>query len=147
VKIPKNVLIIGQVCAITYRPTKARRATSVDFEAQGKEIMIATNKTHSQLFMFENVQTGKVEAVTDKSGHVKGFVHQLIEFKIPQLTLKKIGSIVSIRYKTVWWEGLLREYRHDFGTNEMYADKYSRFTTIGITTKKGKILNKDGITG
>jgi len=146
-RIPKTVLIIGKVAAITYRPTKSRSAVSLDFDAKRGDFLLATNKTHTQLYIFENVRTGKVEAVTDKSGIVKGFVHELVEYEIPTTELKNIGVILTIRYSSVWWEGgPAREYRHDFKAATLYADKYSRFKTIGIKPKKGKVLNADGIT-
>jgi hypothetical protein len=146
-RIPKKVLIIGKVAAITYRPTKSRSAVSLDFEAKRGDFLLATNPTHTQLYIFENVRTGKVQAMTDAKGVVKGFIHELVEYEVPTTTLKHIGVILTIRYHTVWWEGEpAREYRHDFTKAALYADKYSRFKTIGIKTTKGKILNNDGIT-
>lgn len=146
-QIPKNVLIIGQISGITYKADKARAATSIDFDARGGEYLLATDKAHRNLYIFENVKTGKVDAVIDKSGIVKGFIHQAVHYKVPTLKLKKIGSVLTIRYTSVWWENKRREYRHDFKKGvAMYADKYTRFSTIGIKPTRGKVLNADGIT-
>jgi hypothetical protein len=146
-QIPNHVLIIGVVSAMTFKTDKSKRITSIDFLPRGKEMIIATNKTHTQLYIFENIQTGVVKAMTDKAGHVAGYIHQLIEFELPQTTLKKVGNILSIQYRTVWWEGVEREYRHEFNDAKLYANAYSRFKTMGIKPKHGKILTEDGITG
>ena len=145
-RIPKKVLVIGTVSGITYKPTKSRTSTSIDFDARGDEYVIATNSTHTQLYIFPNVRTGKVDAVTDDTGLVKGFIHQAVHYDVPAVTLKKIGSIVTIRYKSRWWETVQREYRHDFKKGvAFYADKYSRFSVMGIKPARGKVINKNGI--
>ena len=146
-KIPKNVLIVGTVSTITYQPTKSKRAEFIDYDGMRETYFLATNKTHTELYIIEDVRTGKNSSVEDKRGIVKGYIHQAIELDVPKLTLKKIGKILSIRYRSVWWEGTLTEYRHDFKGNDFFADRYSRFKTMGIKAVRGKILNKNGITG
>jgi hypothetical protein len=146
-RIPKKVLIIGTVAAITYRHANSKTATSIDFESRNSEYVLATNATHTALYIFENVRTGKVKAVLDKNGICKGFQHELVQYEIPTLELKKIGSLITIRYHSMWWEGELKEYRHDFDSAQLWADKQSRFKTIGITPKRGKILSSDGFIG
>lgn len=144
-KIPKKILIVGVIEEITYLKDKARTPATINFSAKKKDYLLATNPIYTALYIFESNTTGKIEIIRDKKGLQSGFLHQIIKYEIPNIELKKIGVPLTIRYKSTWWTGELMEYRHDFKDRLFYADAYSRFKTMGIKAKKGKVLNERGI--
>lgn len=144
-RIPKKVLIVGFVESITWQRDKSRAATTIDYTNQKDSFLLATNQGHTHLYIFKNKSTGKIDLIRDKSGAQKGFIHQVVHYEIPSLSLSKIGKVIRIRYRSTWWTGELEEYRHDFENSTLWSDKYTRFETIGIKPKSGKILNQNGI--
>lgn len=144
-RIPKKVLIIGLVEEITYRKDNSRTPTTINFSAKKGDFLLAVNPSYTTLFIFESSTTGKVEIIRDKNGIQSGMMHQIIRYQVPELELKKLGSAITIRYRSTWWEGDLMEYRHDFKNADFYGDSYTRIKSMGIKLKKGKILNSRGI--
>lgn len=146
-RIPKKVLIVGIVEEITYLREKAKSPVTINFSAKKGDYLLATNQSHTALFIFKSTPKGKVEIIRDSSGKQSGFLHQIIHYEIPSLELKKTGQALTIRYRSTWWEGELMEYRHDFDNTFIFSDSYSRSHTFGLKPKKGKILTMNGITG
>lgn len=144
-RIPKKILIVGTVEEITYQKDKARSPVTINFSAKNKDYLLATNSTYTALYIFESNTTGKVTIIKDKKGLQSGFLHQVIKYEIPNIELKKHGAALTIRYCSTWWEGEMKEYRHDFKDAIFFTESYSRFKTMGIKPKKGKIIGADGI--
>lgn len=146
-KIPKRVLIIGEVEFIVYAPKGKTYVQNHHFAAKDPHI-IATNPSHTALYIFPNRSRGVKKVVTDRSGDQRGFIHTEVSFDIPAINLQRIGEIHSVQYRTDWWDQEGATLQHIFqNPPEMFAEKYTRFKVIGIKSRRGKILNDRGITG
>jgi hypothetical protein len=146
-KVPKNLLIIGAVTLLEYRPTKTKAGYRPQTRSF-KNYLIATTQTGTALFLFENKMTGKKEILRDKKGKQRGYIHTAIEYEIPSTDLQRVGVVESIQYETEWWEGYTKKYEHIFAEHaDLYADKKTRFKVMAIKAKKGRIVSDRGITG
>jgi len=146
-KVPKNLLVIGAFHLLEYR-TKGTYKGNKPLQRSFKNYLIATDKTHRALFIFENAMTGKKRMIADKNGKQTGYIHTGVEYEIPTTELKKVGLVESIQYTSEWWEGHLSKYEHIFTAHPaLYADKTTRFTVMAIKPTKGRIVSGEGITG
>jgi hypothetical protein len=146
-KVPKNLLIIGSVSLIEYRPVKNKPGYRAQTKAL-KNFLIATTDTGTTLYLFAANMTGKKELLKDKSGRQRGHIHTAIEYEIPSDRLQRVGLVESIQYSTEWWEGYEKKYEHIFSEHPaLYADKKTRFNVMAIKPKKGKIVTDRGIIG
>lgn len=144
-KIPKTVVIIGAVHQIEYRKIPYV-AGSMPNMRSFKDFLLATNSTGTELYIIPNITTGEKKLIRDKSGKQSGIIHTSMKYKIPALTMKKIGICESIQYSSDWWEGHLEKYEHIFAEHPaLYADQNSRFSIAAIKAKRGKIINESGI--
>lgn len=143
-KVPKSVLIIGTADLIQYTIKGRNRAT----DRWLTNYLLAVNKSHTVLYLFPNKTTGAVKRIKDAHGIQSGHLHTAVQYEIPSIDLKSIGTISCIQYSTDWWENESLKYEHVFETPAiMYADKLSRFKVIGFKLKRGKIINETGIIG
>jgi len=138
-KVPKNLIIIGPAHLVRYRSTGSRANYQ---DKHCADHLLASNSSHTTLYIFPNRTTGKKEVLKS------GYIHTTTKYEIPTLDLKKIGVVDSLQYSTIWWTDELTKYEHTFETTaDFYANQYTRFSVMAIKLKKGKILNNRGITG
>lgn len=145
-KIPTSVIVIGRVEAVSFLKKNSKRPTTRSLSDEGLDYILATNRTHTALYLFENKSQGKKKVIKDKSGPQRGAIHTEIKYKVPTLDLKKLGKAISIQYVSDNWEGAETLYRHEFKDASFHANSYTRFSIMAITPKKGKIVNSRGIT-
>lgn len=144
-KIPNTVVIIGRVDSISFLKKNMKKSITRSLKDEGLDYLLATNKTHSALYLFENKSLDKKKVVKDKTGVQRGAIHTAIKYKIPTLDLKKLGNAVAIQYWSDNWEGKNTLYRHEFNDAQFHANSYTRFSVMAITPKKGKIVTSQGI--
>lgn len=144
-KLPKSVIVLGHVEAVTYLKKNARRPVTKSFIDEGVDYLLATNKTHTALYLFANQHYGGKKVLVDKKGPQRGAIHSEVKYKIPADVLKPLGKAISIQYWSDNWEGKETLYKHEFKDASFYAEKYTRFEMVGIKPKKGKIVTDRGI--
>jgi len=146
-KVPKTLLVIGAFHLLEYR-TMGTYKGNRPLQRSFKDYLIATDRHHRALYLFQNAMTGKKQIIRDKSGKQGGFIHTGVEYEIPTNELKKIGLVESIQYTSEWWEGNLSKYEHIFTAHPaLYADSKTRFKVMAIKPTKGRIVSGEGITG
>jgi hypothetical protein len=145
-RIPKKVLIIGEVEFILYSLKGKNHVQNHHFHSKDP-FLVATNPDHTSLFIFESKPSGKKRILRDRHGNQRGFIHTEIEYSIPAIILQNIGKVHSIQYRTEWWSQQGAILQHIFETPpKMFAEKQTRFKVIGIKGR-GKIIGSDGIKG
>lgn len=144
-KIPKTVIVLGHVETVTYLKKNAKRPVTRSFIDEGFDYLLATNKTHTALYLFANQEHGGKKRIIDKKGPQRGAIHTETRYKIPADVLKALGKAVSIQYWSDNWEGKDTLYKHEFKDAAFYAEKYTRFEIMGIKPKRGKIVTARGI--
>lgn len=143
-KMPKNVLIIGTADFLRYTPKKNSRTTSRTLT----DYLLACNRTYTTLYMFPNVTTGAKKTISDKRGKQRGYIHTEIEYDIPAVNLRAVGTVSAIQYCSDWWRGRMAKWEHVFEyPPTLYADKYSRFRVMAISGRSGQLITEDGIDG
>lgn len=145
-KIPSSVIVIGRVESVSFLKKNAKRPTTRSLADAGLDYILATNRTHTALYLFQNQSYGKKKIVKDRKGVQRGAIHTEVKYKVPTLDLKKLGKAVSIQYTSDNWEGVETLYRHEFKDASFHANSYTRFSIMAITPKRGKIVNTRGIT-
>jgi hypothetical protein len=146
-RIPKKVLIIGEVEFIVFAPKGKTHVQNHHFSPKDPGIL-ATNSHHTEIYIFPNRSTGIKRVIADRSGDQSGFIHTEVSYEIPAIVLQHIGAIHSVQYRTRWWGQENETLQHIFeNPPKMYAEKYTRFKVIGIKSLRGRIINDRGITG
>jgi hypothetical protein len=137
-KVPKSVLVIGTADWIMYLG-KGKTRTN---ERTLSSYILAVNQAHTILYLFPNRVTGARKTI--QGGHI----HSAVEYNIPSVDLKAVGTVARIQYSTDLWNDDMSKYEHVFDSPPtLYADKMSRFCVMAIKTKRGKIMSGDGIIG
>lgn len=123
---PKQADIIGRVTSLVYRKSNYRYHSSRSF--LDKPELIATNKTRTILFLFPE------KPIRQESENV-------LAYDVPDTELKQIAIPVRIQIVTFWWEGIEKEYVHDFANGmQLFSDRYDRPSVMAIKYKNGKKL-------
>jgi len=136
-KIPKTVIIIGRAHFFSFMPIKGR--ASIGLDLWNKLALVATNKTHSALYIFPENPTGKESSYSDPAGLAAGHIHKATEYKIPTATLKAIGTARRIIYDPIAVGLGSNELMHQFDGATVYGNRPQKPSVIAIKKSKGNI--------